>query len=88
MLSIKRTRGIALTATAAVAALGVATASASAVTIPPVASQQYVRINPVVLAGLNPQPLPPRLFINPLVRVGLNPQPLPPRMFLPYFGPR
>jgi hypothetical protein len=85
MLSIKRARGIALTATAAVAALGIATTAASAATVSP-ASAQFIRINPVVLAGLNPQPLPPRLFTNPLVRVGLNPQPLPPRVFMPYFG--
>jgi hypothetical protein len=85
MFSIKRTRGIALTATAAVAALGIAASSASATTVPP-AGAQLIRINPAVLAGLNPQPLPPKV-LNPLVLRGLNPQPLPPRwLFMPFFG--
>jgi hypothetical protein len=35
--------------------------------------------DPIAIRGLNPQPLPPRLWTDPLSLRGLNPQPLPPR---------
>src|SRR3954454_18436989 len=49
---------------------------------------RLLKLNPAVLAGLNPQPLPPLRInkgmlgkiakINPAILAGLNPQPLPP----------